>query len=128
MSSGMFGDGHSYVQPAYRYEEPQEGRLREFTQAGVELIGPESLDADAESLFTALEALDALGLRDALFDVNHAAIVDGVLAGLELDEAGQAPLRGLTGLVELEPGQDAVDDRGVVHVEERVAQPKRVER
>jgi ATP phosphoribosyltransferase regulatory subunit len=80
----------SYVQAAYLYEEPQEGRLREFTQAGLELIGPESLDADAESLFTALEALDALGLHDALFDINHAAIVDGVLAGLELDEAGLA--------------------------------------
>ena len=80
----------SYVQPAFRYEEPQEGRMREFTQAGLELIGSESLEADAESLFTAVEALDALGLRDALFDVNHAAIVDGVLAGLELDDAGRA--------------------------------------
>jgi ATP phosphoribosyltransferase regulatory subunit len=99
----------SYVQPAYRYEEPQEGRLREFTQAGVELIGPESLDADAESLFTALEALDALGLRDALFDVNHAAIVDGVLAGLELDEAGQAHCEAL------------ISGRNIVSLRERLA-------
>jgi ATP phosphoribosyltransferase regulatory subunit len=75
----------SYVVPASRYEEPQEGRMREFTTAGLELIGPESLDADAESLFTAIEALDALGLGDAHFDINHVAIVDGVLAGLELD-------------------------------------------
>jgi ATP phosphoribosyltransferase regulatory subunit len=75
----------SYVAAAYRYEDPQEGRMREMTQGGLELIGPESLDADAESLFTAVEALDALGLDDALFDINHAAIVDGVLAGLELD-------------------------------------------
>jgi ATP phosphoribosyltransferase regulatory subunit len=76
----------SYVAAAYRYEDPQEGRMREMTQAGLELIGAESLDADAESLFTAIEALDALGLGDTLFDINHAAIVDGVLAGLELDE------------------------------------------
>jgi ATP phosphoribosyltransferase regulatory subunit len=85
----------SYVLSAFRYEEPQEGRLREFTQAGLELIGPESLDADAESLFTAIEAFDALGLQDALFDVNHVAIVDGVLAGLELDEAGLAHCKAL---------------------------------
>lgn len=78
----------SYVASAYRYENPQEGRMREMTQAGLELIGPSSLDADAESLFTAIEALDSLGLTDTLFDVNHAAIVDGVLAGLELDERG----------------------------------------
>jgi ATP phosphoribosyltransferase regulatory subunit len=75
----------SYVQPVYRYEEPQEGRMREFTQAGLELIGAESADADAESLFSAIEALDALDLTDALFDVNHAAVVDGILSSLGLD-------------------------------------------
>jgi ATP phosphoribosyltransferase regulatory subunit len=80
----------SYVAPAFRYEEPQEGRMREFTTAGLELIGPESVDADAESLFTAIEALDSLGLTDAHFDINHVAIVDGVLAGLELDALGVA--------------------------------------
>ena len=77
----------SYVQPVYRYEEPQEGRMREFTQAGLELIGAESADADAEALFSAVEALDALGLDDALFDVNHAAVVDGILSSLGLEPA-----------------------------------------
>jgi len=85
----------SYVVPAYRYEDPQEGRMREFTTAGVELIGPQSLNADAESLFTAIEALDALGLSDTLFDINHAAIVDGVLAGLELSAAAIAQAKHL---------------------------------
>jgi ATP phosphoribosyltransferase regulatory subunit len=78
----------SYIAPAYRYEDPQEGRMREFTSAGLELIGPESVEADAESLFTAVEALDALGLGDTMFDINHGAIVDGILSGLELDRAG----------------------------------------
>jgi ATP phosphoribosyltransferase regulatory subunit len=85
----------SYIVPAYRYEDPQEGRMREFTTAGLELIGPESLDADVESLATAVEALDALGLRDAHYDINHAAIVDGVLAGLELDTPGVAHAKAL---------------------------------
>jgi len=85
----------SYVAAAYRYEDPQEGRMRESTTAGLELIGPESLDADAESLFTAIEALDALGLEDTLFDINHTAIVDGVLSGLELDERGIAHAKDL---------------------------------
>ena len=39
------------------YEQPQEGRMREFTQAGVELIGAPGIDADAETLFMAIEAL-----------------------------------------------------------------------
>ena len=75
----------SYVQSAYLYEEPQEGRMREFTQAGVELIGSSGVDADAESLFMAIEALDEIGMRDASFDINDAAIVDGILAGLALE-------------------------------------------
>lgn len=78
----------SYVATGYRYEEPQLGRMREFTQAGAELIGAEGVDAEAESLFMAMETLDAVGLSDARFDINNAAIVDGVLsaAGLEGEE------------------------------------------
>jgi len=99
----------SYVGSAYRYEDPQEGRMREFTAAGLELIGPESIDADAESLFTAFEALDTLGLSDTLFDINHAAIVDGVLAGLELDAAG------------IEHAKDLISGRNIVALRERLS-------
>ena len=99
----------SYVQPVYRYEDPQEGRMREFTQAGLELIGAESADADAECLFTSIEALDALGLGDALFDVNHAAIVDGVLEGLGLQPAQVTLCKGL------------IAERNVVALRERLS-------
>ena len=75
----------SYIAPAYRYEEPQEGRMREFTQAGVELIGWGGVDADAEALFMAVEALDAVGLSDACFDINDANVADGVLEGLGIE-------------------------------------------
>ncbi|HEV3158008.1 MAG TPA: ATP phosphoribosyltransferase regulatory subunit [Candidatus Baltobacteraceae bacterium] len=71
----------SYVQPVYRYEEPQEGRMREFTEAGLELIGTADADTDAESLFSAVEALDAVGLRMVRYDINHVAIIEGVLTG-----------------------------------------------
>ena len=51
----------SYVAPAFRYyDQPQEGRMREFTQAGVELIGSPGIDADAETLFMAIEACDEI--------------------------------------------------------------------
>ncbi len=78
----------SYIAPAFRYEEPQLGRMREFTQAGAELIGAPGSLADSEALFMAIETLDAVGLSDARFDINDAAIVDGALsaAGLEGEE------------------------------------------
>ena len=74
----------SYIAPAYRYEEPQLGRMREFTQAGAELIGAAGADADAEALFMAIESLDAVGLSDAHFDINDSAIVDGALVTMGL--------------------------------------------
>jgi len=76
----------AYVAPVFRYyEQPQEGRMRELTQAGAELIGAPGVDADAETLFMAIEALDEIGLPDARFDVNDARVVDGILAGVGLD-------------------------------------------
>jgi ATP phosphoribosyltransferase regulatory subunit len=83
----------AYVAPVFRYyEQPQEGRMRELTQAGTELIGAAGIDADAESLFMAIEALAEIGLRDARFDINDARIVDGVLDGVGIggDEAKSA--------------------------------------
>ena len=78
----------SYIATGFRYEEPQLGRMREFTQAGAELIGGPGVDAEAEVLFMAMETLDAVGLSDARFDINDAAIVDGILqaAGHDGDE------------------------------------------
>ncbi len=75
-----------YLANAFRYEEPQLGRMREFTQAGAELIGAAGASADAEALFMAVETLDAVGLDDARFDVSDVAIVDGALAGVGLVE------------------------------------------
>lgn len=78
----------SYVDPAFRYyEQPQEGRMREFTQAGVELIGAAGIDADAETLFMAIEACDEIGMRDASYDINDSRVVDGILAGVGLTGA-----------------------------------------
>jgi ATP phosphoribosyltransferase regulatory subunit len=75
----------AYVAPVFRYyEQPQEGRMRELTQAGAELIGAPGIDADAETLFMAIEALDEIGLTDARFDINDARVVDGILEGVGL--------------------------------------------
>lgn len=102
----------SYIAPAFRYEEPQLGRMREFTQAGAELIGASGPGADAEVLFMAIETLDAVGLSDACFDINDAALVDGVLANLGFEGARRdACKRALAdrNLVELaEYGQEIV--------------------
>lgn len=45
-----------YIQRCYRYESPQAGRYREFTQAGVEILGNKAVPGEAQqSLRTVLD-------------------------------------------------------------------------
>ena len=51
-----------YTGPMFRYERPQKGRQRQFTQFGVELLGVEAPQADVEVIAMAYEFLEKLGL------------------------------------------------------------------
>lgn len=51
-----------YQGPMFRYERPQKGRQRQFTQFGVELLGVETPQADIEVISMAYEFLEKLGL------------------------------------------------------------------
>ena len=53
-----------YRGPMFRHERPQKGRLRQFHQVGVELLGVESALADIEVLALAWRFLSELGLAD----------------------------------------------------------------
>jgi ATP phosphoribosyltransferase regulatory subunit len=57
-----------YVGSLFRREEPQAGRKREFTQAGVELVGADTAAADAEVVALAIATMEALQLEG--FQVN----------------------------------------------------------
>lgn len=47
-----------------RAERPQKGRLREFFQWNCDIVGSESVLADAECIYTALDYLRSLGLKE----------------------------------------------------------------
>ena len=51
-----------YAGPMFRYERPQKGRQRQFTQFGVELLGVEVPQADIEVIAMAYEFIESLGL------------------------------------------------------------------
>ena len=52
-----------YAGPMFRYERPQKGRQRQFTQFGVELLGVAAPQADVEVISMAYEFLEKLGLN-----------------------------------------------------------------
>jgi histidyl-tRNA synthetase len=64
-----------YVGNAFRYEEPQLGRYREFTQVGVELIGDDSIYSDIELFLILRDYYRSLGLKEYLIKINDVGIL-----------------------------------------------------
>ena len=66
-----------YAGPMFRYERPQKGRLRQFHQIGVELMGPAEPTADVEVIALGAHLLDALGLADrVMIELNTLGDLD----------------------------------------------------
>jgi ATP phosphoribosyltransferase regulatory subunit len=61
-----------YIARAYRAIRPQRGQMREFAQAGVELIGAEAPEGTAEVVEVLSAALDAAGLTRAMIGLGDA--------------------------------------------------------
>ncbi len=59
-----------YITTCFRYEKPQAGRWREFSQFGIEAFGPAVPDADAEVIALAHEVLTTLGVNDITLKIN----------------------------------------------------------
>ena len=79
-----------YTGPAFRYEEPRAGRQREFWQAGIELIGAASPDADAEVLAFAAQALSASSARQFPLHARPSRLFPRPDRALELDAGRSA--------------------------------------
>jgi len=72
----------TYAASVFRYHEPRAGRQREFEQIGVELIGLELPEADAEMIAMAVEGCRAIGLEAFQIDVGQVEVVRGLLNAL----------------------------------------------
>ena len=60
-----------YIGPAFRHENPQAGRYRQFYQVGVEIIGGESDPVyDAQTIVVFVRLLEKLGLKNLIVGVN----------------------------------------------------------
>src|SRR3954447_8202485 len=78
----------SYFANAYRAVRPQRGQMREFAQAGVELIGVDAPDGTAEVIEVLSAALDAAGLTRAVIGLGDADLYRQLLT--ELDVSGES--------------------------------------
>src|SRR3954454_15045444 len=80
----------SYIARAYRAVSPQRGQMREFTQAGVELVGAPAPEGTAEVIEVLAAALDAAGLRRAVIGLGDADLYRQLLEELGVDEEARS--------------------------------------
>ncbi len=84
-----------YRGPMFRYERPQKGRLRQFNQVGVELLGIAEPAGDVECIALAWDILSALGLSETVrLEINtlgdadsRQAYTSGLVAYLKANQA-----------------------------------------
>jgi histidyl-tRNA synthetase len=83
-----------YQGATFRYEKPQRGRYRQFTEVGLECIGGAPPLADAEMLFLACEGLRALDIGRYRLVVGHLGVVLQLLQQLGLEQQAQTLILG----------------------------------
>ncbi len=66
-----------------------QGRLREVTQMGVELIGDDSVEADAEMLALVIESLMSVGLKEFQVNVGNVDYFRSLIEDAALDEEAE---------------------------------------
>ncbi len=59
-----------YEGPQFRYEKPQAGRFRQFTQVGIEALGTSDPELDVEVIWLANQFYERLGLRQVSLLLN----------------------------------------------------------
>ena len=80
-----------YLARAYRAVRPQRGQMREFTQAGVELVGAPAPEGTVEVVEVLAAALDAAGLTRAVIGLGDADLYGQLLGELGIDPEPQSP-------------------------------------
>ncbi len=83
------------IQEVWRAEKPQAGRFRQFYQCDVDIIGTDSVIAEAEVILAARNAYQSLGLKNITFRISHRGIIGGFLADRKLDRLSTDVLRAI---------------------------------
>jgi len=78
-----------YFGNCYRYDRPQKGRYREFTQAGCEIIGTETPEAISELIAMAYKILENTGLKNINLNIGNLKILQAIFKKLKITKDQQ---------------------------------------
>jgi len=105
-----------YSGRVFREQPSMRGQSREFMQVGVELIGTNGSESDAEVISLMADALDAAGLPEYTIAVGTVAILRALIITAEMDEEWDAAVyaaahdRNLVAIAELASTQGVPED------------------
>lgn len=74
------------IDRVYRAEQPQKGRLREFIQCDIDILGTSSINAEIELICTTTKALLAIGMDEFTVKINDRRILRAVLLAMGFAE------------------------------------------
>ena len=78
-----------YFGNCFRYDRPQKGRYREFKQAGCEIIGSDTSEANAELIAMAFKILENVGLKNINLNIGNLKILKSIFKKLKLTKEQQ---------------------------------------
>jgi len=73
-----------YFGNCFRYDRPQKGRYREFTQAGCEIIGVDSPEAYAELIAMGYKVLENSGLKKIELNIGNLSVLSAMFDVIKL--------------------------------------------
>ncbi len=97
-----------YIGNTFSFNELGGGKQKEFTQAGIEILGIQSPEADAELIALAIQSLQLAGIEDFQIDIGQVDFFKGLM-----EESGMSPL-------ETEEVRELIDTKDFVGVERLV--------
>lgn len=125
------------IAPVWRADNPQKGRLREFYQADIDVVGVDSFLADAEVILCVCSALESIGVMNYKVRLNDRAVFAG-LSDISIRIIDKLDKIGLSGVeaelreagvsdVEIRLTQELLAGAGKASAEESVVMPERVQ-
>lgn len=81
-----------HIGSCFRGERPQDGRYRQFIQADIDIINPDSvsLSFDADIPLIVNAALQLIGIKNYVFRISNRKILSGYLEGLHIEDVQTA--------------------------------------
>lgn len=91
--------------PFWRYERPQKGRTREFYQWNIDLIGSDSVQADAELVALAANFFNLVGLKSDMVQIliNDRRLMDRKLTEIDIQTEVKPELLKLIDRIDKQP-------------------------